>query len=180
MAKRLAFVAVLLAAPMFLLAIERLETPGAEARVVTWRPATGPVDVAPIPDAVDPSQVQGLTVHEWGTFTSVAGPDGKAIEWLPAGGPTDLPCFVNLLGSGPKGLPPTAQGGRANRTLVRMETPVLYFYSLKEETLNVKVSFPRGLVTEWFPQAKLGPGSGANALKSFPNVTSTIEWNNVK
>jgi len=23
----------------------------------------------------------GLTVHEWGTFTSVAGEDGSAIEW---------------------------------------------------------------------------------------------------
>ena len=34
----------------------------------------------------------GLTVHEWGTFTSVAGAGGRAIEWLPLGGPTDLPC----------------------------------------------------------------------------------------
>jgi len=23
----------------------------------------------------------GLTAHEWGTFTSVAGPDGQAVEW---------------------------------------------------------------------------------------------------
>ena len=35
-----------------------------------------------------------LTVHEWGTFTTVAGQDGLAIDWLPLGGPTDLPCFV--------------------------------------------------------------------------------------
>jgi len=35
-----------------------------------------------------------LTVHEWGTFTSVAGPDGKAAQWLPLAGPGDLPCFV--------------------------------------------------------------------------------------
>src|SRR5262245_54384384 len=35
-----------------------------------------------------------LTVHEWGTFTTVAGPDGQAMQWLPLGGPTDLPCFV--------------------------------------------------------------------------------------
>ena len=35
-----------------------------------------------------------LTVHEWGTFTSLAGDDGQAMQWLPLGGPTDLPCFV--------------------------------------------------------------------------------------
>src|SRR5687768_18150308 len=35
-----------------------------------------------------------LTVHEWGTFTTVAGTDGRAMDWLPLSGPTDLPCFV--------------------------------------------------------------------------------------
>jgi hypothetical protein len=28
----------------------------------------------------------GLTAHEWGTFTSVAGPDGQAVEWSPLTG----------------------------------------------------------------------------------------------
>src|SRR5262249_39318884 len=36
----------------------------------------------------------GLTVHEWGTFTSVAGKDGAAIEWRPLDGSRDLPNFV--------------------------------------------------------------------------------------
>ena len=35
-----------------------------------------------------------LTVHEWGTFTAVAGKGGSAIEWVPLTGPTDLPGFV--------------------------------------------------------------------------------------
>src|SRR6185295_4264802 len=43
------------------------------------------------PSAADPGT---LTVHEWGTFTTVAGPDGLAVDWLPLGGPIDLPCFV--------------------------------------------------------------------------------------
>jgi hypothetical protein len=38
-----------------------------------------------------------LTVHEWGTFTSVAGPEGNPIAWLPLSGPGDLPCFVHHL-----------------------------------------------------------------------------------
>ena len=29
----------------------------------------------------------GLTVHEWGTFTSIAGRDGQAMEWQPLTGP---------------------------------------------------------------------------------------------
>jgi len=45
--------------------------------------------------SVDDNARQGsFTVHEWGTFTSVAGPDGKTAQWLPLAGPTDLPCFV--------------------------------------------------------------------------------------
>src|SRR2546422_836416 len=35
-----------------------------------------------------------LIVHEWGTFTSVAGQDGQAVNWEALGGPQDLPCFV--------------------------------------------------------------------------------------
>ncbi|MGC2400855.1 MAG: hypothetical protein WA510_13775, partial [Acidobacteriaceae bacterium] len=49
--------------------------------------------------ANEPHAVPDLTVHEWGTFTAVAGTDGRAIEWLPLGLPrfppsTDLPEFV--------------------------------------------------------------------------------------
>ena len=41
-----------------------------------------------------------LVVHEWGTFTSVAGPDGQAVPWRPLSGSSDLPCFVRLLNPG--------------------------------------------------------------------------------
>jgi hypothetical protein len=39
------------------------------------------------------------------------------------------------------------------RGTVRMETPVLYFYSPRETTLSVKVAFSKGLITEWYPHA---------------------------
>ena len=88
---------------------------------VEWVPATGPRDPAALVDDVKPPA--GLTVHEWGTFTSVAGPFGKAIDWMPAGGPTDLPCFVaktdgaNIKGGGAL----AAQiGGRSSPGKVRM------------------------------------------------------------
>src|SRR5258708_3417088 len=37
----------------------------------------------------------GLTAHEWGTFTSIAGANGQAVEWFPLTGSTDLPSFVD-------------------------------------------------------------------------------------
>ncbi|PYT78310.1 MAG: hypothetical protein DMG42_00925 [Acidobacteria bacterium] len=87
----------------------------------------------------------GLTAHEWGTFTSIAGRDGQAIDWLPLSGSTDLPGFVEHL-----------RDGRFKiglRGTVRMETPVLYFYDSREERVSVKVSFAKGVITEWYPHA---------------------------
>ena len=60
-----------------------------------------------------------LTVHEWGTFTSIAGPNGEAMNWLPLTGSTDLPSFVEHFRE------VAFKGGL--RGTVRMETPVLYF-----------------------------------------------------
>lgn len=86
-----------------------------------------------------------LTAHEWGTFTSIAGIDGGAVEWSPLTGSTDLPGFVEHFSD------PGLKGGL--RGTVRMETPVLYFYSSKEETVSVSVGFSRGVITEWYPHA---------------------------
>src|SRR4029077_3205441 len=44
--------------------------------------------------AAKPPVYSDLTVHEWGTFTSIAGNDGQAVRWLPLSGPSDLPSFV--------------------------------------------------------------------------------------
>ena len=109
-----------------------------------------------------------LTVHEWGTFTSVAGPKGNAIEWLPLAGTPDLPCFVHHLNApNPK---------YSMYSLVRMETPVLYFYAQRPMTLAVRVAFPQGLFTEWYPQAtKVSPGT-LNLV--FQN--GRIDWENVQ
>jgi hypothetical protein len=87
----------------------------------------------------------GLTAHEWGTFTSLAGLDGQAVEWSPLSGSTDLPGFVEQFQKGGYKL--------GLRGTVRMETPVLYFYAPSEQTVSVKVSFSKGVITEWYPHA---------------------------
>src|SRR3712207_6599477 len=40
------------------------------------------------------SAPSALVVHEWGTFTSIAGKNGVAIDWRPLNGASDLPKFV--------------------------------------------------------------------------------------
>jgi len=87
--------------------------------------------------------IPGLVAHEWGTFTSVAGEDGRAVQWLPQSGPTDLPDFVDRIDCRFKG---SLSG------TVRMETPVIYFYAPREMAVNVSVRFPQGVITEWFPK----------------------------
>ena len=105
-----------------------------------------------------------LVVHEWGTFTSIAGKDGIALEWRPLNGPTDLPKFVHTLQNRSKGLRHVAS--KLDPATVRMETPVLYFYSGREMEVDVKVAFPQGKITEWYPQARF--------------VAALVDWGRIK
>src|SRR5437764_13713947 len=84
------------------------------------------------------SQKDGLVVHEWGTLTSVADTNGEAMTWASLNGPADLPCFVATLGKGVQGSFKFIPG------LVRMETPVVYFYSPRRTTLPSHVGIPNG------------------------------------
>jgi len=94
-----------------------------------------------------------LVVHEWGTFTSVAGEDGRMISWRPLSPPSELPPFVHSMASTTGELRHPISKAVLSGT-VRMETPVLYFYAPKEREVSVKVGFPSGTVTEWYPQAR--------------------------
>jgi len=67
------------------------------------------------------------------------------VKWLPLTGSTDLPRFVEHFSD--------AQFKVGLAGSVRMETPVLYFYSPHETTVSVKVGFSKGLLTEWYPRA---------------------------
>lgn len=128
--------------------------------------------VATVRDARDPD----LVVHEWGTFTSVAGADGQATRWTPFSAASDLPCFVTVLS-------PQSVKVPVNRWLptfeatVRMETPVLYFYSNREATVDVRVRFPQGLITEWYPRALV-----PSPMPRFDlaQTTGFIHWRGVK
>src|SRR6266478_958692 len=110
-----------------------------------------------------------LVVHEWGTFTSIAGKDGVALEWRPLNGPPDLPKFVHTIQEGDAGLRNAPKADL--RAVVRMETPVIYFYSSNEMDVSVKVDFPKGKITEWYPQARLvKTGIDWGRFKIMPGV----------
>ena len=114
-----------------------------------------------------------LTVHEWGTFTSIAGPDGSSMNWLPLTGSADLPSFVEHFRE------VAFKGGLSGTT--RMETPVLYFYSPRETTVSVNVSFAKGLITEWYPHADSANPALTPRDFSLFNIKSSgaIAWNTV-
>ena len=62
-----------------------------------------------------------------------------------------------------------------------METPVLYFYSPRDVTVSARVSFSKGLITEWYPHAdRVQPGGVVNdtSLSRLPSDGS-ITWNHV-
>ena len=129
--------------------------------------AEAPHGTAPLFE-VDPNS---LVVHEWGTFTSVAGPDGEAVEWAPLVAPSDLPCFVDKVAFGSKGWIPGT---------VRMETPVVYFYTAEDRTVDVRVRFRKGVITEWYPKADVCPMKIEPQTMRKENLVSVAEWKNVQ
>jgi hypothetical protein len=97
-----------------------------------------------------------LIVHEWGTFTTIAGADGVALDWRPFTEKSDLPGFVYTIDGSTNGVGlrhgPCLKCDLAAR--VRMETPVMYFYTDQQTDVSVRVQFPAGRITEWYPSAR--------------------------
>lgn len=111
--------------------------------------AAAPVPAAPVPPPL-PTTPGQLVAHEWGTFTSFSGSDGVPVAFTPNN--TDLPGFVYYQGN------PNSKAGRFNYGgLVSMETPVVYFYTDRETKVSLKVDFPKGWITEWYPFAHAAP-----------------------
>lgn len=94
-----------------------------------------------------------LEVHEWGTFTSISDGNGVATKWLARS--EDLPSFVYVSQfGGCRGLRSCVESYESKsqmRALVRMETPVIYFYTPTPIDVSLKVGFPSGRMTEWYP-----------------------------
>lgn len=86
-----------------------------------------------------------LVVHEWGTFLAMNGSDGVTLDGM-YHEEHALPRFVHARGPNELRLP---------TSLMKGETPVIYFYTDTETRVSVEVGFPGGLWTQWYPQATM-------------------------
>jgi len=119
------------------------------------------------------AQDADLVAHEWGTFTSIAGNAGTAVQWFPWAVPSDLPKFVEHFQS---------SSFKANLSgTIRMETPVLYFYSPREARVSVHVSFSKGLITEWYPHVTRYTPSGNARTVAFNEreADGSVTWDSI-
>ncbi len=122
-----------------------------------------------------------LVIHEWGTFTVLQDENGSAVSGIN----TDdepVPDFVhravNLIRPSlpaqlmSKGIPACHPD-----VIMRMETPVVYFYPPggKAVTLDLAVEFTGGWMTEFYPEAAVStPGVETRRLQ--PEARGRLEW----
>lgn len=145
---------------------------------------------------------RGYELHEWGTFTTVAGSDGVLLDGLQREEEA-LPPFVRAHFGFENGqMQPDAEMTRIARAhgiphffagvpltkgfgkrpvknvTVKMETPVLYFHSRKAFHARVKVGFNGGSISQWYPQRSGGEVLPEPPTPADPKTSPTplSEW----
>jgi tetratricopeptide (TPR) repeat protein len=94
------------------------------------------------------NRTAGMVVHEWGTFLSMSGSDGVTLDGM-YHEEHALPGFVHSR---------SKDQLKLHSVFTKGETPVIYFYSNTPERATVRVNFPSGIWTQWYPQAgQVGP-----------------------
>lgn len=98
--------------------------------------------------AAQSQKSEGLIVHEWGTFLAMNGSDGVSLDGM-YHEEHALPAFVHARSRDQLHIPGAG---------IKGETPVIYFYTNRIEHVDVRVRFPQGIWTQWYPNAQfLGP-----------------------
>ena len=134
-----------------------------------WTPVLIIAVLAAGPAAFTASLTGTFVVHEWGTFVSMEGSDGLALEGLHHD-EADLPAFVHSRGRDQL---------RLHATTSKLETPVLYFYTDPADgpkLVHVRVDFPEGIITQWYPQASLASPRLLQGDVPTPLRGGYMEW----
>jgi len=121
-------------------------------------------------------------VHEWGTFTTLQSSNGSRLSGLQKDEEA-LPTFVNNIAHsyyytgdifGPKGFMANTWFEHVN---VKMETPVLYFYSDVQRDVSVHVNFTNGSISQWYPERVDGEPNQYQGHLDFSQArTGWIKW----
>ena len=107
------------------------------------------------------AHADNFVMHEWGTFTTVSASDGSLLPGLEKE-EESLPRSVYSLDNFYQvvGAPVGSKGFMLDRPLenvtVKMETPVIYFYTDHAFKASVKVDFHGGSISQWYPQRSSG------------------------
>lgn len=135
------------------------------------------------------------TLHEWGTFTTVSASDGALLPGVEREEEA-LPGFVHAheaMHNNSTIQVPFSKGISWHRPLanvtVRMETPVIYFYTDAPFEARVEVGFKGGTISQWYPQRTSGeelpplkrdekgvPLERENTLDFAKERTGSIVW----
>ena len=144
-------------------------------------PGRSPAPTPSTTPASTPTTTSALIVHEWGTFTSVNGSDGTLLEGLHHEEEA-LPAFVHGRGGSATGTPAEqtrfkSMEAQPSGVTQKLETPVIYFYG-DAARAHVRVDFPRGILSEWFPDAStFGPAISLQPSAVAPTPASGfMEW----
>src|ERR1039457_1510236 len=135
------------------------------------------------------------TAHEWGTFTSLCGSDGSRLSGLYKEEEA-LPNFVYSIGSNDytvdgkfPNLSSTLdddKGWNHNIKLenvnIKMETPVIYFYTPQTFSAKVNVHFNKGMISQYYPCPSVVPS--LNNIKIYAlyidfsdaNNNNSVQW----
>lgn len=129
------------------------------------KPEAAPPAVSPAAAAAATSS--DLVVHEWGTFLGMNGSDGTALEGM-YHEEHALPAFVHARGRDQLRIP---------FVFLKGETPVIYFYTQKPQSVQIGVGFPKGIWTQWYPQARrVMPALDAQAQSDGSLKDGRICW----
>lgn len=108
-------------------------------------------------------------VHEWGTFTTLHNTNGVNIEWY-------QPFLNHDKDVLPKFVVP-GMGTKFGNMRIRMETPVIYFYTKKPRKVTVKAAMTEGNITEVFPRAtRLNPEGILSSLSMLRQPRYSQSW----
>ncbi len=135
--------------------------------------------------ALPVSDAPKLTIHEWGTFTSLQDEAGRAVSGINAD-VEPIPTFVHTLPisaeiDNSKGFPIHV----SHRDItMRLETPVIYFHlrdDVRALTIDVRESFRGGWLTQFYPDAAaVAPDSESKNSHITPSTLGTLTWKNLK